>query len=74
VLSEHFEIDHPQTSRPVEVRQRKPPTLFVFDPRRYRRHRGSLLFADRVFLGSVWTPLVRVRARWPRASDGGTEI
>ena len=34
---------------------------------------GILEVAD-VFVGSVWTPLVRVRARLPRASEGSTEI
>lgn len=51
-----------------------PSSVFLFDPRPYRRHRGQFLYADRVFVGSVWTPFVRVRARLPRASDGGTEI
>jgi hypothetical protein len=55
-------------------RTQKQPSLLVFDPRRYNRHRGRLLHADRVFLGGMWTPIVRIRARLPRASDGGTEI
>jgi hypothetical protein len=55
-------------------RKRQPPALFVLDPRSYRRHRGQFLCADRVFVGSVWTPVVRVRARLPRASEGATEI
>jgi hypothetical protein len=48
--------------------------MFIFDPRRYRQRRGQLIHADRVFVGPVWTPLVRIRARISRASDGGTEI
>jgi hypothetical protein len=56
------------------VRTQKQPVMFIFDPRLYRRHRGRLIHADRVFLGNVWTPVVRVRARLPRASDGSTEI
>ncbi len=48
--------------------------MLIVDPRRYQRHRGYLLLADRVYLGRMWTPLVRVRARLPRAADGGTEI
>jgi hypothetical protein len=55
-------------------RTQKQPAMVVFDPRRYRRHRGRLIYADRLFVGPVWTPLVRIRARLPRASDGGTEI
>jgi len=55
-------------------RDRRASAVFVLDPRRYRRHRGLLLHADRVFLGPVWTPIVRVRARLPRAADGATEI
>ena len=55
-------------------RKHSPGSLFLFDPRPYRQHRGQFLYADRVFLGSVWTPIVRVRPRRPRASDGGTEI
>jgi hypothetical protein len=46
----------------------------MIDLRRYRRHRGHLLRADRVLLAGYWTPLVRVRVRLPRASDGATEI
>lgn len=55
-------------------RRRQQPSLIVIDPRRYRHHRGQLLLADRLCLGSVWTPFVRVRTRLPRASEGGTEI
>jgi hypothetical protein len=55
-------------------RTQKHPALVIFDPRLYRRHRGRLIHADRVFVGPVWTPLVRIRARVSRASDGGTEI
>jgi len=55
-------------------RTQRHPSVVIFDPRPYRRHRGRLLHADRLFVGPVWTPLVRVRARIPRAADGGTEI
>jgi len=49
-------------------------SVLVLDFRRYRRHRGRLLRADRVLLGGLWTPLVRVRVRHPRMADGATEI
>jgi hypothetical protein len=68
------EADDLRTRLTKDDRTRKAPTLLVLDPRPYRRHRGQFLYADRVFLGSVWTPVVRVRARLPRASDGATEI
>jgi hypothetical protein len=55
------------------VRHEEAPSLFAVDPRRYRRHRGALLVADRVYVRGMWTPLVRVRARVARASDGGGE-
>lgn len=48
--------------------------VLVVDVRPYRRHRGHLLYADRVYLGRLWTPLVRVRVRRARAADGATEI
>ena len=54
--------------------EKSGPGIVVVDPRRYRRHRGYLLRAERIYLGPVWTPLVRVHTRLPRASDGGTEI
>jgi len=59
---------------PIAWPRQRVPTLFVLDPRAYRSHRGFFLHADRVFLGPLWTPVVRVRPRLPRASDGGTEI
>lgn len=74
MFDEAAEIEQQRTRRLQYDRTRNPPSLFVLDPRPYNRHRGRLLHADRVFLGSVWTPLVRVRARLPRASDGATEI
>jgi len=73
MVEDHVQVQDPP-SEWQDARTEKPPTLLVLDPRRYRRHRGRLLHADRVFLGAFWTPLVRVRARVPRASDGGTEI
>ena len=51
-----------------------PRALLLVDFRRYRRHRGQLLLADRLYLGRLWTPVVRVRVRRARAADGGTEI
>ena len=48
--------------------------VLLVDIRPYRQHRGHLLHADRVYLGRLWTPLVRVRVRRARAADGGTEI
>ena len=48
--------------------------VVVVDIRPYRQHRGRLLHADRVYVGRLWTPLVRVRARRARAADGATEI
>jgi len=74
MFDEPAEVDLRGTRRMHYDRRQKPPSLFVLDPRPYTRHRGQLLHADRVFLGSLWTPVVRVRARLPRASDGGTEI
>jgi hypothetical protein len=74
MFDEPAEVDHQWPRWTHDDRQRTPPTLFMLDLRRYRHHRGQLIHADRVFLGSVWTPVVRVRARLPRASDGGTEI
>lgn len=49
-------------------------TFLLIDFRRYRRHRGSLLCADRVLFAGRWTPVVRVRIRRPRAADGATEF
>jgi hypothetical protein len=57
----------------ADLRRRQPPTLVVLDPRGYRSRHGAVLYADRVYLGGVWTPFVRVRVRQPRASDGSTE-
>ena len=62
---------------PVEAasyRARESGTLLVVDFRRYREHRGNLLWADRILLAGRWTPLVRVRVRHSRVSDGATEI
>jgi hypothetical protein len=72
-------LDQPQRPDPFPRppptdRKHAPGSVFLFDPRPYRRHRGQFLYADRIFVGSVWTPFVRVRPRVPRASDGGTEI
>jgi len=44
------------------------------DVRRYQHHVGAFVVADRLLLRGAWTPLVRVRLRHPRASEGGTEI
>lgn len=74
MFDERTEVDRQRTRRLHYDRKRNPPALFVLDPRPYTQHRGRLLHADRVFLGSVWTPVVRVRARLPRASEGATEI
>jgi hypothetical protein len=74
MFDEPAEVDQQRTRRMHYDRLRKPPAVFVLDPRLYAHHRGRLLHADRVFLGSVWTPVVRVRARLPRASEGATEI
>jgi hypothetical protein len=74
MFDEATEVDRERTRRMHYDRTRNPPALFVLDPRPYNSHRGRLLHADRVFVGSVWTPLVRVRARLPRASEGSTEI
>jgi hypothetical protein len=72
-------FEQPQRHDPVwrlpsTDRRHAPGSVLLFDPRRYRQHRGQFLYADRVFVGSVWTPFVRLRARVPRAADGGTEI
>jgi hypothetical protein len=56
------------------LRRKTPPSVVVFDPRRYRQRRGQLLMVDRVYVGPMWTPLVRVRLRQLRASDGATEL
>lgn len=64
ILEHHFFRDSTRRQRSV----------LILDPRRYRRRGGHLLYADRVLLGSLWTPFVRVRVRYPRASEGGTEI
>src|SRR5438270_10934028 len=74
MFDERAEVDEQQARWSSQDRGRKPPTLLMLDPRRYRHHRGQLLCADRVFVGAVWTPVVRVRARLPRASEGATEI
>jgi hypothetical protein len=55
-------------------RSARSRAFLLVDVRPYRRHRGRLLHADRVFLGRLWTPLVRVRVRRARLADGGTEI
>jgi hypothetical protein len=68
---ERFDLP-PVAALPPRTRQQ--PSFIVIDLRRYRHHRGQLLLADRLCLGSVWTPFVRVRTRLPRASEGGTEI
>lgn len=54
--------------------RRRQRSVLILDPRRYRRRGGHLFYADRVLLGSLWTPFVRVRVRYSRASEGGTEI
>src|SRR3954464_4849435 len=73
MFDEAAKVDGQRARRMNYDRKRNPPALFVLDPRPYNSHRGRLLHADRVFVGSVWTPLVRVRARLPRASEGSTE-
>ena len=55
-------------------RVQRPRSLLVLDVRRYNRHRGQWLIADRLLLGGRWTPLVRVRLSRPRIADGGSEI
>jgi hypothetical protein len=55
------------------LRRQDPPSILLLDPRRYGRHRGYLLVADRLYVRGRWTPLVRVRARVSRASDGGAD-
>jgi hypothetical protein len=67
-------MEHTRLAPQLRDSQKRPPTMLVLDPRRYRRHRGHFLHADRVLIGGMWTPLVRVRARVPRACDGATEI
>lgn len=66
----------PGTARHSPERLRAPSTawqLVVLDPRPYALRVGPLLVRSRVRLGPLWTPLVRVRARLPRAADGGGE-
>ena len=55
-------------------RDRVARSVVVIDFRRYQKHRGQFLCADRVKLVGRWTPMVRVRLRSPRAADGATEI
>jgi hypothetical protein len=58
----------------ADHRVRRLRRMPVLDFRRYRRHRGRLLRADRVFVRGIWTPVVLVRVHHPRAADGATEI
>ena len=51
-----------------------PLRWLAIDPRRYRHHVGQFVIARRVTVAGAWTPFVTVRARRPRAADGGTEI
>ncbi|HET6817773.1 MAG TPA: hypothetical protein VFH66_11160 [Mycobacteriales bacterium] len=65
----------PQPLPDLTPYRRQPArTVLLLDFRRYRTHRGQLLYADRILLAGRWTPVVRVRLRQPRAADGATEI
>jgi len=61
-------------TRPQLLRGRPGRALVLVDVRRYQHHVGAFVVADRLLLRGAWTPLVRVRLRHPRASEGGTEI
>ena len=55
-------------------RGRPSRSFFAIDLRPYRHRVGEFFIADRVLLRGTWTPLVRVRVRHSRVSEGSTEI
>ncbi len=56
------------------ARGRPSRSFLALDLRPYRHRVGEFFIADRVLLRGTWTPLVRVRVRHSRLSEGSTEI
>lgn len=57
-----------------DYRERQPRPMLAIDLRPYDHRCGRWLVARRLHLLGRWTPLVAVRVRRGRASEGGTEI